>query len=91
MRDDDPELFACVRSFIVWHLRHNPNAGDTAEGIARSWFLSEQERLPTVQRVLESLRAQGIVRCAKLPDGKLHFTLRRAPGVRRRGGNGTSG
>ena len=54
------------------HLRHNPHAADTAYGIERWWFGDAAPALPPdlLERALEQLFAEGLLRSRVLPSGE---------------------
>jgi hypothetical protein len=70
-------LGAEVASAVLGYLRHHPDAADTLEGIVRWWL--PQQRYETekarIERVLETLVADGALRCEQLPGGAVLYTL----------------
>jgi Fe2+ or Zn2+ uptake regulation protein len=56
---------------ILNYLRSHPEASDTLEGIAKWWLMRQRvsESTEVVQRVLERLRDQGLIRECRLAGG----------------------
>lgn len=52
-----------ARTYILEHLRQNPHAGDTLEGITRWWLLSQQvtQSVAAVKEALEQLKSDGLI------------------------------
>ena len=52
-----------ARKYILEHLRQNPHAGDTLEGITRWWLLSQQvtHSVAAVKEALEQLKSDGLI------------------------------
>ena len=57
---------------ILNYLRSHPLASDTLEGIAKWWLMRQRvsESTEVVQRVLERLRDQGLIRECRLAGGR---------------------
>ncbi len=75
MMADDNEIV----QRILEYLREHPQAGDTLEGIAKWWLMCQQlsDRVVSVQRSLEVLKAQGVILEHKRPDGRSFYFARR--------------
>ena len=63
---------------ILNHLAKQPKAQDTLEGIAQ-WWLLENRRAAAgwVKRLMDKLVRQGLVACARRPDGRTCYSLNR--------------
>lgn len=75
MNDAGRDDRAAVRQAILRHLSEHPRASDTATGIC-SWWLASQglmSRPRTVEKALEALVAEGLIRRVRLPDGSLIY------------------
>ena len=75
--DGDVEIRARVRSAILDHLRRNPCAGDTADGILACWLtpLPIGEAARVIDEVIDAMVAAGELVARQLPDG--HWFYRR--------------
>lgn len=62
---------------ILKYLQERPQACDTLEGIAGWWVMCQQvkESVIGVQQVLETLKAQGLVRERKAPNGRTLYYI----------------
>lgn len=66
-----------VAASVLAYLQRHPDAADTLEGIVRWWL--PQQRYETekarIEQVLETLVADGALRCERLPGGAALYTL----------------
>lgn len=62
---------------IVDYLQTHQQAGDTLDGIAKWWLMSNRvdESVIRVKRILDSLKTKGLVYERRLPDGKSFYVL----------------
>ena len=69
-----------IAGYISRYLQERTHAGDTLEGIAKWWVMSQQldVSISTVQQALEQLEASGVVVENRGADGRTRY-LARAP------------
>lgn len=73
---NESEPYNEIEQYIIKHLRENPQAGDTIEGIAGWWIMRQRlnECVDLVQQSLERLKARGLVTERKTADGRTLYT-----------------
>jgi hypothetical protein len=64
-----------LEGLILGYLKDCPDAEDTLEGISEWWVLDQliKHRTQHVQKVLESLVAQGLLSEERGPDGRKRY------------------
>lgn len=61
---------------VTAYLARNPQACDTAEGVARWWLTLEQNHpLETVQKALDQLEDEGRIAKRRIPDGWVYSAI----------------
>ena len=74
-----PKNFETISLAIINHLKKNPDAGDTLEGIADWWL--EIERIDTavheISRILEVLVVNGTLRVIETISGEKIYKINR--------------
>ena len=60
---------------IAGYLRANPQASDTADGIARWWLQAAPRDWPTVRAALQAMVQAGTLTSHRAGDGREHFRL----------------
>jgi predicted transcriptional regulator len=67
-----------IAVYISKYLQEREHAGDTLEGIAKWWVMSQQldVSISTVQQALEQLEASGIVIENRGADGRTRYLAR---------------
>lgn len=80
--DEKPdERISKIAAEIVHYLTAHDNAADTLEGVTRWWIARQriEESQQQVQKALEFLCEQGMVKSLSLPDGELLYSLNKGP------------
>ena len=69
-----------VATALASYLLSHPGACDTADGISRWWFETEDRVGPqTLKQVLDRLVGQGLLEACSAADGRVRY--RRQPGA----------
>ncbi|MBB5503120.1 hypothetical protein [Paraburkholderia sp. MM5384-R2] len=58
---------------LARHLRDNPFAGDTKEGITQWWLGLTPASVDLVEQLLASLQAAGLIESVRGLDGLVHY------------------
>lgn len=76
--EDEPYAKARLRAAITRHIRRNPNAADTARGVAKWWLPSVgYETAPdSIAAVLEEMAEGGLLQALLMPDGEILYRRR---------------
>lgn len=72
---NDDKVTALVKD-LCRYLRANPQACDTADGIARWWLDAGPQDRPHLQRALDYLEREGLIENLSAADGRRRYRRR---------------
>jgi hypothetical protein len=80
MSGPDDDAVQTIAETIEAYLDVNPDAADSAEGIARWWLppALAEESPATIEDALERLVTAGVVRRQPMPDGRVLYAKKGA-------------